>query len=99
MFISNDKTIIDVNYKPDGVDGWVVDAALAVKIREHYPWFDFVVNDGELVDITSTEPQIMSNIPTAEERIAQLEADKAAIQQQLDELTILILQQGGALIG
>ncbi len=36
---------------------------------------------------------------SAEERIAQLEAEKAAMRQELDDLTILILQQGGALIG
>lgn len=36
---------------------------------------------------------------TPEQRIAQLEAMDAAKQQQIDDLSILVLQLGGALIG
>lgn len=36
---------------------------------------------------------------THEQRIEQLEKEKFFKQQQLDELSILILQQGGALLG
>ncbi len=43
--------------------------------------------------------EVIPRLLTAEERIAQLEAEKFSMQQQLDELSILILQQGGALLG
>lgn len=60
----------------------------SVSIGDSYQEGKFLRN-GEMI------PRLL----TSEERIAQLEAEKAAMRQELDDLTILILQQGGALIG
>lgn len=43
--------------------------------------------------------EVIPRILTADEKIVKLEADKALLQQQMDELTILVLQQGGVLVG
>lgn len=73
MFIQPDKTIINIDYVPDGVAGWLVSGDLAQKISAAYPYFDFVTEGGALVDITPTvRPSEPVTAPSAEE---QLRAD------------------------
>ncbi len=60
----------------------------AVGIGDSYQDGKFMRNGEEI-------PRLL----TADERLAQLEAEKAAMQKQLDDLSVLVLQQGGALIG
>lgn len=43
--------------------------------------------------------EVIPRTLTADEKIGKLEMDKALLQQQMDELTILVLQQGGVLVG
>lgn len=55
LFIQSDKTLSEIDYKPENVDGWLVKGDLATKIKANYPYFDFVKDaDGKLTDITPT---------------------------------------------
>lgn len=60
MLINNEKQTIERNKHLDGF--WLIDEeteqgkTLAIKIREHYPCFDFVVDsEGNLIDIEPAE--------------------------------------------
>lgn len=63
---------------PDGTE-------LADQIIEHYPYFDFVIEDGELVGITPTErPPDPPPPPTLEEIRAALEILTGGKDDELD---------------
>lgn len=53
----------------------------------------------EIVAWEQEHPTPPSPDPTPEQRITQLEALDAVKQQQIDDLSILVLQLGGALLG
>ena len=60
MLIDNEKTIVEINEPLDGyyfIDESTKDwKLLAQKIRDNYPYFDFVLDEeGNLVDIIPTE--------------------------------------------
>lgn len=62
---------------PDG-------SPLAEKIIKNCPYFEFVEEDGRLVDVTPTDPPIDPN-PTLEERVKALE-DTQVGQDDLDAM-------------
>lgn len=65
MFIQPDKTIS--NFALEGVEGYLIeDEALQAKIKENYPHFNLVVEDGEVVDVEVYDPPI---IPKTKEDI------------------------------
>lgn len=76
MLIDIEKTIIETNRPLDGY--YLVDEStgngmlLAQKIRENYPYFDFVFDDeGNLIDIIPTErPEPEPPEPTIEENLS-----------------------------
>ena len=81
----NDKYIVDRQGMPNenwiGEDFYLVDSdsELAEKIRENYPYFEFVLDDdGNLIDITPTErPE------PAEEQLMTLEELNAVVNALL----------------
>jgi len=49
FFIQPDKIIIDTYI--EGIPGWWIEDELANKINSLYPFFNFIIEDGELIDV------------------------------------------------
>lgn len=77
------------------LDGYIVAPEhLTNKVWETCGYCDLIIDEnGELVDITPTErptPELPTPTPTTDERITTLEADNAALTQQLTDTQLAL---------
>ena len=86
MIIYNDKHFITNSDHPEddwiGNADWAIpdDSELAEKIKELYPNFKFVFNEnGELVDVTETEPKPKLPAPPTNAELAAAIAELAEV--------------------
>ena len=86
MVIYNDKRFITNSEHPN--DDWVGNAdwvipdgsELAEKIKQLYPNFEFVFDDGgQPVDVTGTEPEPVPPVISLEQRVSAMEDATAEI--------------------
>lgn len=81
MIVYKNKRFMQIGLFPDtdwvGDADYVVpdDSEIAEKIKTLYPNFDFVLgDDGNIADVTATEPVPTETMPTDHERLEVLEA-------------------------
>lgn len=84
LFIQSDKTLSEIDYKPENVDGWLVKGDLATKIKANYPYFDFIKDaDGKLTDVTPTARPTPEPQPTEADKI-NAKIDYIALMTEVD---------------
>ncbi|GEM_PF-4544724 len=93
--LNEDKVAINI-IEGERLEGLMLPLGQSIVNIDNY---QVTIGDSYADDIWTNENGHVPHKLTQEQEIAQLKAMDAARQQQIDDLSILVLQLGGALIG